>query len=132
MIVKFISFFILIAASYTVVVFVTPEFADTYGSVELNTKIRTLKDMSLNYASGSETPSSLADRVLDTGKSLIDETRETADQIQLTIDTKTEQAKKATESAQKAYDATLKAREDFRNLTNFSGSVQVGASGSIQ
>ena len=129
---KLISFFILIAVSYTVVVFVAPGFADSYGSVELNTKIRTIKDLSLNYASGSESPSSLADKVLGTGKSLIDETKQTAEQIQLTLDEKKEQVQKAAESAQKAYDATLKAKEDFQNLTNFSGSSQTSVSGSIQ
>lgn len=130
MIAKLISFFVLLTVSYAVIVFVVPEFADQYGNTDINTRIRLIKDLSLNYASGSQSPVSLADKLLGTGKSLIDETKQTADQIQLALDEKKQQAKKAAESAQKAYDAVSQARQDFQNLTSLSGSSQSTLSGS--
>ncbi len=129
---KFIAFILLFAGLYIVAVFVLPVQADQYGDTELNAKIRNIKDMSLSYASGSESPASLADKLMITGKSVIDETTKTADHIQSTLTEKTEQAKRAAESAQKAYDAVEQAKRDFQNLTNFSGSTQVSVSGSIR
>lgn len=129
---KLIAFVLLLAGLYIVAVFVIPATADQYGNTVFNAKIRTIKDMSLIYTSGSESPASLADKLMTTGKWIADETRQTADQIQSTLTEKTEQAKAAAASAQKAYDAVEQAKKDFQNLTNFSGSTQVSASGSIR
>lgn len=129
---KLIAFILLIAWVYIVAVFVVPREADQYGNPELNTKIRTIKDMSLNYASGTESPASLADKLMTTGKDLVDESKQTADHIQSTLNEKTEQAKAAAASAQKAYDAVEQAKKDFQNLTNFSGSTQVSVSGAMR
>ncbi len=129
---KLIAFILLLAGLYIVAVFALPREADQYGNPELNAKIRNIKDMSLNYASGSDSPASLADKLMTTGKGIMDETRDTANQIQSTVTEKTEQAKAAAASAQKAYDAVEQAKKDFQNLTNFSGGTQVVASGSVQ
>ncbi len=129
---KLIAFILLLAGLYIVAVFALPREADQYGNPELNAKIRNIKDMSLNYASGSDSPASLADKLMTTGKGIMDETRDTANQIQSTVTEKTEQAKKAAESAQKAYDAVEQAKKDLQNLTNFSGGTQVVASGSVR
>lgn len=129
---KLIAFILLLAGLYIVAVFALPREADQYGNPELNAKIRNIKDMSLNYASGSDSPASLADKLMTTGKEIMDETRDTANQIQSTVTEKTEQAKAAAASAQKAYDAVEQAKKDLQNLTNFSGGTQVVASGSVQ
>jgi methyl-accepting chemotaxis protein len=129
---KLIAFILLLAGVYIIAVFAIPVTADQYGNPEFNAKIRNIKDMSLNYASGSESPTSLMNKIITTWNGIADETRQTADQIQSTLTEKTEQAKRAAESAQKAYDAVEQAKKDFQNLTNFSGATQVSISGSVR
>ncbi len=129
MLAKLIAFFLLIGWSYVLSVFVVPDMADQYGNTELNAKIRIIKDQSLNYASGSESPTSLAEKVLNTSKNLVDETKQTVENTQKVVTEKTEQAKKAAESVEKAYNALEEAKTDIKNLTNFSGA---SLSGSIQ
>jgi ElaB/YqjD/DUF883 family membrane-anchored ribosome-binding protein len=129
---KLIAFVLLLAGIYILAVFAIPKEADQYGNPDLNAKIRTIKDMSLNYASGTESPASLADKLMTTGKDLVDESRETIEHTEQVLTEKTEQAKRAAESAQKAYDAVEQAKKDFQNLTNFSGSTQVSVSGSTR
>lgn len=122
MITKLLALILLPVVSYILAIFVIPETADKYGDAEINAKIRNIKDQSLQYASGSESPASLADKVLTTGKDIIEETKQTVNQTQDVIADKTEQAKKAAESAQKAYDALEQAKSDFQKLTTMSGS----------
>jgi methyl-accepting chemotaxis protein len=129
---KLIAFVLLLAGIYILAVFAIPKEADQYGNPDLNAKIRTIKDMILNYASGTESPASLADKLMTTGKDLVDESRETIEHTEQVLTEKTEQAKRAAESAQKAYDAVEQAKKDFQNLTNFSGSTQVSVSGSTR
>jgi ElaB/YqjD/DUF883 family membrane-anchored ribosome-binding protein len=129
---KLIAFVLLLVGIYILAVFAIPKEADQYGNPDLNAKIRTIKDMSLNYASGTESPASLADKLMTTGKDLVDESRETIEHTEKVLTEKTEQAKRAAESAQKAYDAVEQAKKDFQNLTNFSGSTQVSVSGSTR
>lgn len=121
MLAKLLSLILIPIVSYVLAVFVVPETADKYGNIELNTKIRTIKHKSLQYASGSESPSSLADKVIGTGKSILDEAKQTVNQTQEVITEKTEQTKRAAESAQKAYDALEQAKTDFQTLTTMSG-----------
>jgi methyl-accepting chemotaxis protein len=129
---KLIAFILLLAGLYIVAVFAIPREADQYGNPDLNAKIRNIKDMSLNYASGSDSPASLADKLMMTSKDLVDETNKTAEHIQSTLSEKAEQAKRAADSAQKAYDAVEQAKKDIQNLTNFSGGTQTVASGSVR
>ncbi len=79
---KLIAFILLLVGLYIVAVFAIPAAADQYGNPLFNAKIRTIKDMSLSYASGSESPTSLADKILNTGKNIVDETTQTVDAIQ--------------------------------------------------
>lgn len=152
---KFIAFIFLLAGIYLLSIFVMPELSDQYGSKDINTRIRDIKDKSLNFASGSDSAKSIAekildaskgattelksiiasgsevkDSILDTSKQFIEEGKQTIETTEQIITEKTEQAKKAAESAQSAYDAVEKAKKDFENLTNFSGSTQVTISGS--
>lgn len=154
---KLSAFVLLIFIIYTLSIFLIPDIADQYGNKDFNTKIRDIKDKSLQFASGSDSASSIADKVfgvskwivegakeklasgaeitntvMDTSKVFIDETRQTLENTEKVITEKTEQAKKAAESAQKAYDAVEQAKQDFQNLTNFSGSTNTAVSGSIR
>jgi hypothetical protein len=129
---KLIAFIILVASVYIIAVFVVPREADQYGNPDLNKKIRTIKEKSLSYTSGSESPASLAEKLMMTGKDLVDESRETIEHTEKVLTEKAEQAKAAATSAQKAYDAVEQAKKDFQNLTNFSGASQVSISGSVR
>lgn len=154
---KLIAFILLLGWVYVLSVFAIPEIADKYGNSSFNAKIRDIKDKSLHFASGSDSASSIADKILDvskwiadeaqkkiasgselsdtlidTSRSLIDESKQTIENTQKVVTEKTEQAKKAAESAQKAYDAVDQAKQDIKNLTNFSGSTQRNLSGSVQ
>lgn len=152
---KFIAFIFLVIWVYIISIFFAPEFADQYWNQSLNTAIRSLKDQSLQFATGSESPSSIADKiinvtqwiatdakqkiasgseltntVIDSGKILIDEGKQTLEHSEKVLTEKAEQARKAAESAQKAYEATQQAKQDFQNLTNFSWSIWSVLSGS--
>ena len=152
---KLIAFVFLVIWVYTISVFLAPEFADQYWNQSLNNTLRGLKDQSLQFATGSESPSSIADRiidvtqwiasdakqkiasgseltntVIDSGKMIIDEGKQTLEHSEKLLNEKTEQAKKAAESAQRAYEATQQAKKDFQNLTDFSGSLWLSSSGS--
>jgi hypothetical protein len=63
---KLIAFILLLAGVYIIAVFAIPVTADQYGNPEFNAKIRNIKDMSLNYASGSESPTSLMNKIITT------------------------------------------------------------------
>lgn len=146
---KLLAFILLLVVSYTLSIFAIPEIVDQYGNKDFNTKVRDIKEKSLHFASGSDSASSIADKILDvskwiateaqgkiasgaeitntvidTSKVLIDEGKQTLENTEQILTEKTEQAKKAAESAQKAYEAVDQAKQDFKNLTNFSGSVQ--------
>lgn len=59
--------------------------------------------------------------MINTGKSFIDETTQTLQHIEGTIDQKTEQAKTVIDSTKQAYDAVDAAKKDIQNFTTFSG-----------
>lgn len=109
---------------YVLSIFIVPDMADQYGNTYLNTRIRTIKETSLHFASWGESATSIADKVIDTGKDLIDETKKTTENIQSTVTQKSEQAKEAMDSVERLYDATKEAKKDIQNLTNFSGSIR--------
>ncbi len=142
---------------YVLSIFFFPDIADQYWNKDINTKVRNIKDMSLQFASGSDSATSIADKIrdtsrwiaettkekfasgsditntlMDTGKVFIDETKQTLEHSEQVITEKTEQAKKAAESVQKAYEATQQAKKDLNNLTNFSESIQTTVSGAIR
>lgn len=128
MITKIFAFFLLSTTLYGVSVFVTPDFADTYGNKEWNTKIREYKKTLENFSSGGLSGKSLIESAQDIAKPYIDESQKTIEEaqntvkgIKTTIDTKTEQVSKAIDSTQKALDGVNKAKEDIQNTLRFSG-----------
>lgn len=145
---KIFAIIILIVIVYWVSIFVFPELSDTYWHKNLNTKIRDIKNKSLQFASGSDSAWSLMDKVIDlslwatsdlggiiaswsqmkdtlidTSKQFVEEWKQTIENTEQVITEKTEQAKKAAESAKKAYEAVDQAKKDFQNFTNFSGAA---------
>lgn len=48
--IKIFAIFLILATSYVLAIFLTPEFADTYGNALFNAKIREIKEKSLEFS----------------------------------------------------------------------------------
>ena len=121
---KLIAFIFLLTGFYVLSVFVFPDIADHYGNKDINNKIRTIKDQSLDYASWSESPTSLAEKLIQTSKDMVNETEQTIQNTQKIVTEKTEQVQKTADSVQKAYNAIEEAKTNITNLTNLSGATK--------
>lgn len=127
---RLFAFIILIVSGYILLVFLFPEIADQYGNKELNVKIRNIKEQSLMIWSWNETPDSLwknfsnkAEELGASSQKIIDDSKQTAAQIQTTIEEKTIQVQQAANSVEKAYNAVNAAKTDIERLTSFSWST---------
>lgn len=118
MIIKLLALGLTLGMSYILTVFFVPEFADKYGNIALNTKIRDIKNASLEFASGSDTPASLIDKLTGTSKEYIDETVKTYENIQNTVSGKLQDVKSAADSVEKAYQAVNDAKADIQKVVN--------------
>lgn len=142
---KLFAFIIILVLVYILSIFIIPELADQYGNKNLNVNIRNIKDKSLNFASGSDSVSSIADKllnvshwivestkeklasgseiknvVIDSGKIFIQEWKQTLENTEKIISEKTEQAKQTVDSITNAYEAIDQAKKNIQNFTNFS------------
>lgn len=118
---RLLSLFLIISVFYTLSVFLMPESADRYGNIILNEKIRSFKS-GIDTNTGS--PASLYDQFKTTTTSYVDETRSTANQIQSTVEIKSQELQNTARSVQDAYTALEKAKTDIQKLGTFgSGSV---------
>ncbi|MDD2693333.1 MAG: hypothetical protein PHY14_00195 [Candidatus Gracilibacteria bacterium] len=130
---RLFAFIILIITLYLASVFLFPEFADQYGNVSWNEKIREMKsDMESYTGSSSSIFADLTGKASEFAsgtQQFINESKQTVNQIQTTVTEKTEQVKKAADSVQNAYTAVEKAKTDIQKLGSLSGSVS--ASGNI-
>lgn len=125
MISKFIALFVLLVVVYVGLIFLAPDFTDTYGISSLNEKVRMLKRASELDRTFSDT-GSLVDKANDIAKPYVDESKKMIDTTKQTIETvnsvvteKTEQAKQVINTAQEAYDKAQDAKEKLDTLTNF-------------
>lgn len=119
MLTRLFAFLLLVGILYILGVFFIPNFADTYGNREFNTKIRSLKWEFENFSSGGIEAKSLIQSAQDIAKPYIDETKNRANQIKTTLDTKTTEVKQAAESVQGAYKAVEWAKNDIQKLSTF-------------
>ena len=103
--------------SYLLLVFIAPNIADQYWNKEINTKIREFKNQSLQFASGSDTPISLFEKIQWTTTSYIEESKNTAKTLETTINTKVNQAKDATVAVENAYSGVMDAANKIKILT---------------
>lgn len=114
---KIIAFLILIAVVYVGSIFIIPDLADTYGNPSLNAQIRTLKGKLNTFAEKDASTKSLIDSAKGIASPYIQETRDTAANIQKTIEQKTEQVKETKASIDNAYQAVDTAKTNIQNLT---------------
>ncbi len=99
-------------------VFFLPEFSDTYGNRELNANIRKYKDISLEFASGSDNPESLIEKFKTSSENYIDETKRTYETIEKTLSGKIQDVKTAADSVEKAYQAINEAKSNIDKVVN--------------
>ena len=99
--------------------FLAPDFTDTYGNREFNMNVRSIKWTLENFSSWGIEARSLMQSAQDIAKPYIEETKNTANQIKSTFDTKTAEVKQASESVQNAVKAVEWAKTDLQKLSNF-------------
>lgn len=122
---RLFALIMLLLISYCVLIFVAPDFTDTYGNREFNENARMLKrSLELDRTmSGSSTlldeASNIAKPYIDSSRKIIDETKSTIDTVQTTVLEKTEQVKAATEATKNAIDAAKDAKNKIDSLTQF-------------
>ena len=107
----------IIVLLYIMWVFLLPNIADQYGDKSLNAKIRDFKNQSLQFASWSDTPQSLFEKVKSNTDTYIKETKEQAKELETTVNTKIEQAKEASNAVQNAYSGVIDAKQKIQVLT---------------
>lgn len=125
MISRIIAAIILVVVLYICLVFITPEFADKYGSSSFNENIRMIKRASELDRTQGDTGSivdktiDIAKPIFDESKNLVKETKDTIGNVNTVVNEKTEQAKQAAQSAQDAYNKAQEAKTKLNALTNF-------------
>lgn len=125
MISKLIAVLVIFIVVYTWLIFLTPNFIDTYGITSFNEKVRMIKrasELDRSFEStGSlvEQASDIAKPYIDESKKIVEETKSTIETVNTVVTEKTEQAKQAIQTAQEAYDKAQEAKNKIENLTNF-------------
>lgn len=114
---RFIGLILLIASSYVLLIFAAPSLADQYWNPELNAKIRKYKDQSLQFASGSDTPQSLIEKITDATTSYIEDTKKVVEDVNTTISNKVDQVQDASVAVQSAYSGVVDAAKKIQGLT---------------
>ncbi len=114
---KLLGSIIIISVLYIMFVFIAPAIADQYWNKEINTKIREYKNKSLEFASGSDSPSSLFEKIKSTSNTYIDATATELKKIEQTVNTKVNQVKDAWSAIETAYSGVIDAKNKIQILT---------------
>ncbi len=113
---RLIGLILFLIFSYILLVFVLPDIADQYWDKDINTKIRNIKNTSLQFASGSHSTGSLFTTIHSTVMPLVDETQKTVQQINTTITTKVQQVQETSNAIQSAYSGVIDAKNKIESL----------------
>lgn len=122
---KLISLITIIVVIYLGLVFLAPDFIDTYGSISLNEKIRMAKraselDRTLNTTwSLIDKATDIAKPYIDESKNVVNESKDTIINVNNVLTEKTEQAKQVIESAQDTYNKAQETKSKIDWLSNF-------------
>ena len=114
---RLIGFIVVLTFSYLLIVFALPTVADQYWDPVLNAKIRNIKNKSLQFASGSDSASSLVDKIKNTATPYIDDTKKAVEEINSSVTNKVNQVQEASNAVQSAYSGVLDATHKIQNLT---------------
>ena len=110
-------FTIIVVVLYIMLVFVAPAVADQYWDKTFNAKIREYKNKSLQFASGSDSPASLFEKIKGTTNTYIDITKSEVNKLEQTLTTKVNQAKEAGVAIENAYSGVIDAKNKIQTLT---------------
>ena len=102
---------------YVMAVFVLPDIADTYWDKGLNAKIREYKDRSLQFASGSDSATSLFGKITESTSTYIESTKKSVQTLEATVNTKVNQVQEASSALENAYSGIMDATHKIQNLT---------------
>jgi hypothetical protein len=114
---RLFGFLIIIGLSYLMLIFIIPTTADQYWNKELNTKIREYKNISLQFASGSDTPISLFDKLKGGTQVFIQDTKNNIQGLETSVDSKVKQVHEASIAVENAYSGVIDATQKIQNLT---------------
>ncbi len=114
---RLIWFIVLTAFSYILCVFAIPSIADQYGDPIINAKIRNIKNLSLQFASGWDSAGSLIDKIKNTATPYIDDTKKAVEDINSTVNNKVNQVGEAANAVQSAYSGVIDAKNKIEKLT---------------
>ena len=114
---RLIGLIAVIAFSYLLLVFALPSIADQYWDPDINAKIRNIKDASLQFASGSDSPISLWNKIVGTATPYIQDAKATVETINSTATLKVQQVKEAASAIESAYSGVVDAKNKIQNLT---------------
>ncbi len=117
MLTRIIGFIIIITTVFVLLIFITPDFTDQIWNKEFNANIRNIKNKSLQFTSGSDSASSLFDKIKNSSKSYFDNTKKSIQEMQNTVDTKVTQVNEAATAVEKAYTWVLDAADKIQKLT---------------
>ncbi|NRH21489.1 hypothetical protein HOO68_05620 [Candidatus Gracilibacteria bacterium] len=117
MLTRIVGFIVILVTLYLMLVFVAPNFADQYGDKDINAKIRNIKNQSLDFASGSDSPVSLFEKIKGSTTLYIEDTKNTVKGIEATVNTKVIQAQEAKVAVENAYSGVVDATQKIKALT---------------
>lgn len=110
------SIFIL-SIIYVLFIFVAPATADTYWNKNFNAKIREFKNQTLQFASGSDTPTSLFEKIKGTSTTFIKDTKDNIQGLETSVDVKVKQVHEASVAIENAYSGVMDATQKIQNIT---------------
>lgn len=117
MFVRLFGSVVILVTLYLMLVFVAPNLADQYGDRDINAKIRNIKNQSLEFASGSDSPVSLFEKIKGSATPYIEDTKNTVKWIEATVNTKVIQAQEAKVAVENAYSGVVDATQKIKALT---------------
>lgn len=107
----------IVSILYILFIFVAPDISDTYWNKEINTKIRNIKDKSLQIWSGWDSPVSIFEKLKWTTNTYFNESKNTIKTIETTVNTKVDQAKDVSVAVENAYSGVVDVAQKIQILT---------------
>ncbi len=114
---RLVGLIAVIGFSYLLLVFALPSVADQYWDKSINTRIRNIKDASLQFASGSDSAESLLGKIQNSATPYIEDTQKTVRDINVRITDKINQVQDVANSVETAYSGVIYATQKIQNLT---------------
>ncbi len=112
----FWSIFI-ICILYILFIFIAPDISDIYWNKEINTKIRDIKNKSLQLSSEWDSTLSIFEKIKWTTNTYFNESKNTIKNIETTVNTKVDQVKDVSVAVENAYSGVVDLAQKIQILT---------------